>query len=156
MSVEKAMFAAGCFWGVELNFRKLPGVLDVEVGYSGGHVEKPTYEQVCTDATGHAEVVLVTYDPAKISYEALLEALWEMHDPTTLNRQGPDEGTQYRSGIYTFTPEQKVSAEASKAQAQKRFAEPITTEILPAATFWKAEEYHQRYLEKKGITIACH
>src|SRR5262249_49943076 len=142
-----ATFAAGCFWGVEEAFRKLKGVKSTAVGYIGGDVEKPTYEQVCTDRTGHAEAVQIEFDPAVISYEVLLDVFWKNHNPTTLNRQGPDAGTQYRSAIFFHTPEQEATANASKEEAQKRFPRPIVTEITPASTFWRAEEYHQRYLE---------
>ena len=154
---ETATFGAGCFWGVEATFRKIPGVVDAAVGYSGGTKDNPTYKDVCTDRTGHAEVIQVTYDPAKVGYDKLLEVFWACHNPTTLNRQGPDVGTQYRSAIFYHTPEQKVAAEASKAKLSEsgRFGDPVVTEIAPAAPFWRAEEYHQRYLEKRGID-ACH
>ncbi len=156
-ATEKAMFAAGCFWGTEAAFRQVPGVLDVTVGYSGGTVVDPTYPEVKTGKTGHAEVALVEFDPAKTSYDALLEAFWKMHDPTTLNRQGVDVGTQYRSGIYFFTAEQRTAAETSKAkwQSSGKFGDPIVTEILPAQPFYRAEEYHQRYFEKTG-EANCH
>lgn len=147
---EKATFGAGCFWGVEANFSKIPGVLSTAVGYAGGTREHPTYEAVCQDDTGHAEVVEVTYDPAQVAYRTLLEHFWKWHDPTTPNRQGPDVGTQYRSLIQTHSPAQKAEAEASRAAAQERFSRPIVTEITPATTFWRAEDYHQRYLEKRG------
>ncbi len=153
--MDRATFAAGCFWGVELAFRQVPGVTNVTVGYTGGTVEKPYYELVCTGETGHAEAVLVEFDPARVSYEALLEHFWKIHDPTTLNRQGPDIGTQYRSAIFYHSPEQKAAAEASREKAQLRFSRPIVTEITPASTFWPAEEYHQRYLEKRGLG-SCH
>jgi len=154
---EKATFAAGCFWGVEAAFRRVPGVLETQVGYTGGHTDHPTYEQVCTDRTGHAEAVEVTYDPARVSYGDLLQVFWEIHDPTTPNRQGPDVGSQYRSAIFTHTPEQKRMAEESRAAVGRsgRFRRPVVTEIVPAQTFWRAEEYHQRYLEKHGRG-ACH
>src|SRR5215467_1071119 len=154
---EIATFAAGCFWGVEAKFRMIPGVEDALVGYSGGKTENPTYKEVCTDRTGHAEVVQVTFDPAKVSYETLVEAFWHMHDPTQVNRQGPDYGSQYRSAIFYHSPEQKAIAEKSKAalNASKKFHRPIATEITPAGTFYRAEEYHQRYLEKRG-QAACH
>ena len=156
---EKAMatFGAGCFWGVEQTFRDVKGVLDTAVGYMGGGTEKPTYEQVCTDKTGHAEVVQVTYDPSQVSYEQLLKTFWENHDPTQLNRQGPDVGTQYRSVIFYHTPEQKAAAERSKADLYASGARqrPIVTSIEPTQNFWRAEEYHQRYLEKNGLA-ACH
>ena len=154
---EKATFAAGCFWGVEAAFRRVPGVLETQVGYTGGHTDHPTYEQVCTDRTGHAEAVEVTYDPARVSYGDLLRVFWEIHDPTTPNRQGPDLGSQYRSAIFTYSPEQQRMAEESRAAVggSGRFRRPVVTEIVPAQTFWRAEEYHQRYLEKHGRG-ACH
>jgi peptide methionine sulfoxide reductase msrA/msrB len=148
--LEKATFGAGCFWGVEVDFRQLPGVRDAAVGYMGGSVQNPTYEQVCTGRTGHAEVVQVDYDPAVTSYDQLLDLFWEEHDPTTPNRQGPDVGTQYRSVIFYHTPEQKAAAEASKAKAAQKFSRPIVTEIVPAPAFYRAEEYHQRYVEKRN------
>jgi peptide-methionine (S)-S-oxide reductase len=150
--MKKAMFGAGCFWGVELAFRQLEGVVDVAVGYSGGDYPDPTYRDVCTGRTGHAEVVEIDYDSSKVSYARLLEVLWSIHDPTTPNRQGPDVGTQYRSAIFTFDAEQAAEAKASKEaeQASGRFKRPIVTEITPASTFYRAEEYHQRYLEKNG------
>jgi peptide-methionine (S)-S-oxide reductase len=153
--MEKATFAAGCFWGVEASFRELPGVVDAVVGYTGGNLSNPTYEDVCTDRTGHAEAIEITYDPARISYDQLLDHFWEMHDPTTLNRQGPDFGTQYRSAIFFHTPEQERAARASRDRWQPRFARPIVTQVVPAAAFYPAEEYHQRYLEKKGLR-SCH
>jgi peptide-methionine (S)-S-oxide reductase len=155
--MEKATFGAGCFWGVEVAFRQVEGVLDAAVGYEGGRTENPTYRDVCTDSTGHAEVVEVTFDPAKVPYDRLLEVFWENHDPTTPNRQGPDVGTQYRSAIFFHTPEQEKAAHASKAkqEASGRFRRPIVTEIVPASSFYRAEEYHQRYLEKKGLAT-CH
>lgn len=151
--MEKATFAAGCFWGVEAAFRQVPGVLETAVGYTGGSLPDPTYEDVCTDGTGHAEAVEVEFDPARVTYERLLDVFWENHDPTQKNRQGPDVGTQYRSGIFFHSPEQKAAAEASKAslEASGRFKRPIATEITPASTFWRAEQYHQRYLEKRGL-----
>jgi peptide-methionine (S)-S-oxide reductase len=154
---QQATFGAGCFWGVEAAFRQIKGVTNTAVGYMGGTLDKPTYEDVCTDRTGHAEVVQVEYDPAQVSYEALLEAFWANHNPTTLNRQGPDVGTQYRSAIFYHTPEQEAAARASKEklQASRKFARPIVTEITPTATFYRAEEYHQQYLEKRGMT-QCH
>lgn len=147
------MFGAGCFWGVETTFRNVHGVADAAVGYAGGKTDKPTYEQVCTDDTGHAEVVQVEFDPAKVSYKQLLEVFWTNHDPTTLNRQGPDVGTQYRSVIFYYSPEQQAAAEQSKAQMDQsgRFRKPIVTAIEPASAFHRAEEYHQRYLEKRGL-----
>lgn len=153
--MEKATFAAGCFWGVEASFRALPGVVDAAVGYTGGTLADPTYHDVCTDRTGHAEALQITFDPAKISYDQLLDHFWQMHDPTTPNRQGPDFGTQYRSAIFFHSPQQEQAARASRERWQKRFRQPIVTEIVPAATFYRAEEYHQRYLEKKGLT-SCH
>jgi peptide-methionine (S)-S-oxide reductase len=156
-SMEKATFAAGCFWGVEAAFRQVPGVTDATVGYTGGHTDDPTYKQVCSDRTGHAEAVEVVFDPAKVSYERLLEVFWQMHDPTTLNRQGPDVGSQYRSAIFYHTPAQRAAAEASRdrlAQSGKH-RRPIVTEIVSAPTFWRAEEYHQRYFEKHG-GASCH
>ena len=149
--MEKALFAAGCFWGVEAAFRQVPGVVDVTVGYSGGTAEHPTYQQVCTGRTGHAETVQVAFDPAKVGYEELVDTFWRAHDPTTLNRQGPDVGTQYRSAIFFLDPQQEKAAVASKDARQKIVSRPIVTEITPASTFWPAEEYHQRYFEKHGI-----
>jgi len=153
--MEKATFAAGCFWGVEASFRALPGVVDAQVGYTGGTLLNPTYHDVCTDRTGHAEALEITFDPAKISYEKLLDHFWQMHDPTTPNRQGPDSGTQYRSAIFFHSSEQEKTARASRERWQERFRQPIVTEIVPASTFYRAEEYHQRYLEKKGLS-SCH
>lgn len=151
-TVQKATFGAGCFWGVEAAFRELNGVVSTSVGYMGGTLESPTYEDVCTDKTGHAEVVEVLYDPALISYEDLLELFWKIHDPTTLNRQGPDYGTQYRSVIFYHTPEQEAAARASKERLERsgKFKRRIVTRIEPAARFWRAEEYHQQYYEKTG------
>ena len=149
--IEKATFAAGCFWGVEAAFSKVEGVKSTTVGYTGGHLQNPTYQQVCSHKTGHAEAVLITYDPTIISYEKLLEVFWTVHDPTTLNRQGPDVGSQYRSAIFYHNQNQRLAAEKSKQNAQTRFTKPIVTEITPATEFYKAEEYHQRYLEKKGM-----
>ena len=150
--MEKATFGAGCFWGVEKMFRQIKGVTSTAVGYSGGTLENPTYEDVCTDRTGHAEVLQVEYDPSRVSYEQLLDVFWNNHDPTTLNRQGPDHGSQYRSVIFYHSPEQQAAAVASKEKAEKsgRHRRPIVTQIVPASTFWRAEEYHQRYLEKRG------
>jgi peptide-methionine (S)-S-oxide reductase len=155
--MAKATFAAGCFWGVEATFRQLPGVISTRVGYTGGQLANPTYEDVCTDRTGHAEAVEVEYDPAKLSYDKLLEVFWENHDPTQLNRQGPDHGTQYRSGIFFSTPEQEAAAKASKENLEKskRYNRPIVTQIVPAVTFFPAEDYHQQYLEKRGLAT-CH
>lgn len=150
--MPKATFGAGCFWGVEAALRNVKGVTATAVGYSGGTLKNPTYEDVCTGRTGHAEVVQVEYDPAQVSYEELLHVFWESHDPTTLNRQGPDVGTQYRSAIFFHTPEQEAAARLSKEnlQASGRGQRPIVTEITPAAEFYRAEEYHQQYLEKRG------
>jgi peptide-methionine (S)-S-oxide reductase len=155
--MAKAMFGAGCFWGVEATFRQLNGVLDTAVGYSGGTTHDPCYEDVCTDRTGHAEVVEIEYDPSVISYEELLDTFWQNHDPTTINRQGPDVGTQYRSVIYYFTPEQQATALESKHKLDEsgKFRRPIATHIEPAQRFYRAEEYHQRYLEKHGAK-SCH
>jgi peptide-methionine (S)-S-oxide reductase len=157
MTMAKATFGAGCFWGVEEDFRKVPGVIGTAVGYSGGRLDHPTYEDVCSDETGHAEVVEVDYDPAKVSYDKLLDVFWNGHNPTQLNRQGPDVGTQYRSVIFFHTPEQEADARASKERLAKsgRFGRPIVTEISPARPFWRAEEYHQRYFEKRGGG-SCH
>jgi peptide-methionine (S)-S-oxide reductase len=151
--MEKAIFAAGCFWGVEAAFRSIPGVISTRVGYTGGTMDHPTYKDVCTDRTGHAEAVEVTYDPARVSYDELLKIFWESHDPTTLNRQGPDVGTQYRSAVFYRTPEQEAAARASKERLEKSgaYRRPVVTQIVPAAEFWEAEEYHQQYLEKKGL-----
>jgi peptide-methionine (S)-S-oxide reductase len=155
--MAKATFGAGCFWGVEEEFRKIPGVLATAVGYSGGKLDNPTYKDVCTDTTGHAEVVEVDYDPDRVSYDALLDVFWNGHNPTQLNRQGPDVGTQYRSAIFFHTPEQEAAARASKEKLQtsERFPKPIVTEISPAQTFWRAEDYHQQYLAKRGLG-SCH
>jgi peptide-methionine (S)-S-oxide reductase len=153
--MQKATFAAGCFWGVEASFRALPGVVDAQVGYTGGSLPNPSYQDVCTDRTGHAEALEITFDPAKNSYDKLLDHFWQMHDPTTPNRQGPDFGTQYRSAIFFHSPEQEKAARASRERWQGRFSQPIVTEIVPASTFYRAEEYHQRYLEKKGLS-SCH
>jgi peptide-methionine (S)-S-oxide reductase len=153
--METATFGAGCFWGVESAFRKVTGVRDTAVGYEGGDLANPTYEDVCDDGTGHAEVVQVQFDPQQVRYEQLLEVFWKNHDPTTRDRQGPDVGSQYRSVIFYHSPAQKAAAEAAVQQAQSRFKRPIVTQIVPAATFWRAEEYHQRYLEKRGIDH-CH
>ena len=154
MSIEKATFGAGCFWGVEAIFRQIDGVKDAVVGYAGGKTENPTYEDVCSHETGHAEVVEIEFDPAKISYRELLQVFWSNHNPTTLNRQGPDVGDQYRSVIFYHSPEQRAAAEASKEELEKsgRFRQPIVTQIEPAPEFYRAEEYHQRYLEKRGLS----
>ncbi|HEV2279257.1 MAG TPA: peptide-methionine (S)-S-oxide reductase MsrA [Acidobacteriaceae bacterium] len=155
--MAKATFAAGCFWGVEARFAQLPGVTATAVGYEGGTKPNPTYQDVCTDRTGHAEAVEIDYDPAKISYEQLLDAFFSLHDPTQLNRQGPDWGTQYRSVVFYHTPEQEAAAKATieRLTAEKRFSKPIATQVVPASTFWRAEEYHQKYLEKRGAA-SCH
>src|SRR6059036_3395410 len=150
--MEKATFGVGSFWGGEAVFRQLKGVLATTVGYSGGTTKSPTYEEVCSDRTGHAEVVLVECNPFLVSYEQLLNLFWEIHDPTQLNRQGPDVGSQYRSVIFYNTPEQKAAALVSKEKAQKKCKKPIVTEILPAVAFYRAEDYHQQYLEKRGLS----
>ena len=154
MELKKATFAAGCFWGVEAAYRQIEGVKATRVGYSGGDYETPTYQQVCSGRTGHAEAVEVTYDPEKVSYEKLLHVFWTNHDPTQLNRQGPDVGTQYRSVIFVADDEQKTAAIASRdaLEASGKFRRPIVTEIVPAAPFWEAEDYHQQYLEKRGLS----
>jgi peptide-methionine (S)-S-oxide reductase len=149
-TTEKATFGAGCFWQVEAAFRELDGVIDTAVGYEGGHVDNPTYEQVCTGTTGHVEVCQVTFDPAKVSYEDLVSKYFELHDPTQLNRQGPDVGWQYRSVIFAESEEQASTARRVIERVQERFSDPIVTEIEPAAPFWMAEEYHQCYLEKRS------
>ena len=146
---QKAVFAAGCFWGVEARFRALAGVADARSGYTGGHLENPGYRQVCGGDTGHAEAVEVAYDPESVSYENLLEAFWQMHDPTQKDRQGPDVGSQYRSAIFFRDEAQRAAAEESRRRAQERFSRPIATEITAAGVFWPAEDYHQRYLEKR-------
>ena len=155
--ISKATFGAGCFWGVEIAFRQIPGVLDALAGYSGGTMPNPTYEDVCSDRTGHAEVVQVTFDPARVSYDRLLDVFFTSHDPTQLNRQGPDVGRQYRSAIFYHSEAQREAAEAAKRkwEASGRWKRPVVTEISPAGPFWKAEEYHQRYLEKRGLA-SCH
>lgn len=155
--MEKATFGAGCFWGVEVEFGRIPGVTETAVGYEGGQIERPTYKDVCTDRTGHAEVVELTFDPANVSYERLVEAFFALHDPTQLNRQGPDWGTQYRSAIFFHSPEQEATAKhvIEKLTAEQKFRKPIVTQVVPAQTFWKAEEYHQKYLEKRGA-VSCH
>jgi peptide-methionine (S)-S-oxide reductase len=151
--MEKATFAAGCFWGVEANFRRVKGVIATAVGYTGGNFEDPTYEDVCTGRTGHAEAVDILFDPAVVGYAQLLEVFWNIHDPTTANRQGPDIGTQYRSAIFYHDQEQKNTAIASRERAQNsgKFKRPIVTEIVPASAFYRAEEYHQQYFEKGGM-----
>lgn len=158
VKTETALFGAGCFWGVESTFRKVPGVLATAVGYAGGKTDRPTYQEVCSDQTGHAEVVQVTYDPSKVSYEKLLEVFFENHDPTTMNSQGPDFGTQYRSVIFYAGDEQKRLATAEKEKRNKSgdYVGPIVTSIDPAPSFWKAEDYHQQYFEKQGVNWSCH
>jgi peptide-methionine (S)-S-oxide reductase len=158
MSIEKATFGAGCFWGVEMKFAALPGVTATAVGYEGGSMDNPSYKDVCTDQTGHAEVVEMDFDNEKIRYEQILDAFFSLHDPTTMNRQGPDWGTQYRSAIFFHSPEQERQARAKIEQltGERRFApRQIITQVIPAQTLWRAEEYHQRYLEKRGQT-SCH
>jgi peptide-methionine (S)-S-oxide reductase len=152
MEIQKAIFAAGCFWGVEANFRKVDGVISTRVGYIGGSFDNPTYKDVCSHKTGHAEAVEISFDPSKVTYDDLLDVFWSNHDPTTLNRQGPDVGSQYRSVIFYLNSEQKEKALSSKAkiEASKRFKRPIVTQIVPASDFWEAEEYHQQYVEKRN------
>jgi peptide-methionine (S)-S-oxide reductase len=154
---EIATFGAGCFWGVEETFRQVPGVIDTGVGYSNGHTVNPTYKDVCTDETGHAEVVQVTFDSAKVSFEELLNVFWQAHDPTQVNRQGPDFGAQYRTAIFFHSPEQEAAAKKSMASvaASGKFKRPIATEITAAGPFYRAEEYHQKYLQKRGAP-SCH
>jgi peptide-methionine (S)-S-oxide reductase len=154
---EIATFGAGCFWGIEAAFRRVPGVLDAAVGYSGGHTQNPSYQEVCRDTTGHAEVVQVMFDPEKVSYDQLLDIFWTIHDPTQVNRQGPDYGAQYRTAIFFHSPEQEAAAKKSKQilEASGKLRRPVATEITPAGAFWRAEEYHQRYLEKRGAA-SCH
>jgi peptide-methionine (S)-S-oxide reductase len=156
MTHETATFGAGCFWGVEWVFLRVPGVVGAVSGYSGGVVENPTYQEVCTDTTGHAEVVQVTFDPEVVTYDQLLEVFWAMHDPTQVNRQGPDRGHQYRSIVLAHTAEQKAAAEESKRRAQERFSAPIATEIVDFVRFYPAEDYHQRYYERSGHEPYCH
>ena len=155
--MAKATFAAGCFWGVEAAFRRIPGVQGTRVGYIGGKTENPTYQEVCTDRTGHAEAVEVEFDPAKTPYSSLLNVFWENHNPTQVNRQGPDVGTQYRTAIFFHSPEQETEAKASKEALEKsgKYKNPIATQIVPEATFYPAEDYHQQYLEKRGLAT-CH
>lgn len=155
--LKEAMFGAGCFWGVQYNFDQLKGVTETEVGFAGGHTENPAYKEVCTDKTGHAEVVHLQYDSAIVSYEELLKAFWGMHNPTTMNRQGSDIGSQYRSVIFYYSPEQKEAAERSKEELGQsgKHRNPIVTEIIPAGPFYRAEEYHQKYFEKTGRKV-CH
>ena len=157
MAIEKGTFGAGCFWGVEARFGEMRGVLDTAVGYEGGTLEHPTYKEVCTDRTGHAEVVQVTFDNSRVSYEELLDAFFSLHDPTQLNRQGPDWGSQYRSVIFTHSEEQERAAKDKilELSASGTFRKPIMTAVTPATNFWKAEEYHQKYLEKRGM-VSCH
>lgn len=157
MALERATFGAGCFWGVEAKFNEVTGVIDTAVGYEGGDLEHPTYKDVCTDRTGHAEVVQVTFDNSRLAYESLLDAFFALHDPTQVNRQGPDWGTQYRSVIFAHSAHQAAAAKAKVAElnASGMYREPIATQIETAKTFWKAEEYHQRYLEKRGM-VSCH
>ncbi len=155
MENQRATFAAGCFWGVEAAFRQVPGVIDAVSGYTGGHLDNPSYRQVCSHSTGHAEAVEVTFDPQRVSYDDLLNVFWQIHDPTQLNRQGPDVGDQYRSAIFTHSPEQERAAIASRDREQSRQSRPIVTQTVPAPKFWPAEEYHQRYFEKNG-GAACH
>ena len=154
-SSDKATFAAGCFWGVEAAFRQVPGVLATSVGYAGGTKERPTYEEVCTGRTGHAEAVEVEFDPARVTYDQLLDVFWSEHDPTQLNRQGPDHGTQYRSAVFFHSPEQEAAALASRERVQSRSRKEVVTEITAASEFWPAEEYHQRYLEKRGLATCA-
>jgi peptide-methionine (S)-S-oxide reductase len=153
--LERATFAAGCFWGVEASFREIEGVVSTRVGYTGGRTADPTYEQVCSDATGHAEAVEVSYDPALVSYDELLGVFWSIHDPTTPNRQGWDFGSQYRSAIFFHDPDQERAANASRDERQASSARPIVTEITPATTFYEAEEYHQRYFERHGGAVCA-
>jgi len=156
-TVEKATFAAGCFWGVEATFRQIQGVVSTQVGYTGGRTTNPSYEDVCTDRTGHAEAVEVTYDPTRVKYDDLLHVFWTNHDPTTPNRQGPDVGEQYRSAIFYHSPAQEAAAKASlqRLSSEHRYKRPIVTQIIPAGPFYRAEEYHQQYLEKRGLST-CH
>jgi peptide-methionine (S)-S-oxide reductase len=158
MENQKAIFAAGCFWGVERDFGKVKGVISTRVGYTGGEFKEPTYEDVCSHGTGHAEAIEITFDPSEVSYDRLLEVFWSIHDPTTLNRQGPDIGTQYRSAIFYLDQEQKEKAMESKAklEASNQYKRPIVTQIVPASDFWQAEEYHQNYIEKRKNKIFSH
>jgi peptide-methionine (S)-S-oxide reductase len=151
MAIEKATFGAGCFWGVETAFRRVEGVIDAAVGYTGGDLENPTYQDVCGGHTGHAEAVEVDFDPSKVSYEALLQTFFAIHDPTQVDRQGPDVGRQYRSAIFYHSLEQRSAAESAKIVAGQSLRRPVATEIVPASTFWRAEDYHQRYFEKRGM-----
>jgi peptide-methionine (S)-S-oxide reductase len=154
MNTERATFGAGCFWGVEAAFRRVEGVAATAVGFMGGTLEHPSYRDVCTDRTGHAEVVDIEFDPARVKYEDLLAVFWEVHNPTQLNRQGPDIGTQYRSAIFFHSPAQEAAAKDSKKRLEEsgHYQRPIITQIVPAGQFWRAEEYHQQYLEKRGLT----
>jgi peptide-methionine (S)-S-oxide reductase len=158
METQKAIFAAGCFWGVEANFRKVKGVISTRVGYIGGNFTNPSYKDVCSHKTGHAEAIEITFDPTIVSFNELLDVFWSIHDPTTLNRQGPDVGSQYRSAIFYLNADQKEKAESSKLKlkASKRFKNPIVTQIVPASEFWKAEEYHQQYTEKRKNRFVVH
>jgi peptide-methionine (S)-S-oxide reductase len=157
LSQETATFGAGCFWGVEAKFADIPGVIETAVGYAGGSLDHPTYKEVCTDRTGHAEVVQVVFDPARVSFEALLEEFFRLHDPTQLNRQGPDWGSQYRSVVFYYSQEQMETAQRKieELKVEGVFPKPIVTQLTPAGSFWRAEEYHQKYLEKRGMT-QCH
>ncbi len=157
MSTELATFGAGCFWGVEAAFRRIPGVKETAVGYSGGKTTSPTYKQVCTDTTGHAEVVQIEFDPAQLKFEELLAAFFDLHDPTQVNRQGPDYGSQYRSVIFAHSPQQQQQARSfiENLEESGTFGDPIATQVVPFEQFWRAEDYHQRYLEKRGLT-SCH
>lgn len=156
MKKERAIFAAGCFWGVESIFQQQDGVLETTVGYIGGKTENPTYPEVCRKNTGHAEAVEIIFDPDVIGYSALLDLFWRLHDPTTLNRQGPDIGDQYRSAVFYTNEKQKAEAEAMMKEAQKGFPKPIVTQIVAAGTFYAAEDYHQDYLKKRGVEKSCH
>ncbi len=158
MEIQKAIFAAGCFWGVEANFREIEGVISTRVGYTGGSFSKPTYKDVCSYKTGHAEAIEIAFDPLKVTYDELLDVFWSIHDPTTLNRQGPDIGTQYRSAIFYINSEQKEKALNSKTrlEASKRYKRAIVTQIVSASDFWEAEEYHQQYVEKRKNKIFTH
>lgn len=157
MAIEKATFGAGCFWGVESRFGEISGVLDTAVGYEGGQLEHPTYKEVCTDRTGHAEVVQVTFDNSRVPFEDLLDTFFTLHNPTQLNRQGPDWGSQYRSAVFTHSEDQARAAHARIAElnAAGTFRQPIVTQVVPGGSFWRAEEYHQKYLEKRGM-VSCH
>ncbi len=154
--MAQAVFGAGCFWGIQLNFDAVPGVTQTSVGYAGGHTDYPTYKEVCSDRSGHAEVVHITFDETVVSYDQLLDTLFAMHDPTQVNRQGPDYGSQYRSVIYYYDRPQQLAAQVAMTCWQEKFNKPLATELSPAPQFWPAEDYHQKYLEKKGKTITCH